>query len=288
MHKIAFIGAGNMASAMIGGIVKKNLFAPEEIVASARTKEKLDRLQAEYGIEVTTDNKECANAEMVFLCVKPVQLDGVIEEIREVLPSDSLVVSIAAGKKISYYEQMLSGTGKPGAEQPDAGQPGTVKSATTARKIIRCMPNTPALVGEGYTGVSANAAVTADELDKVLEIFRSFGQASVTDEKNMDAVVGISGSGPAYVYMFIDAMTKAGEALGLSHEYALESATQTVIGAAKMVCETGENPEILKQKVCSPGGTTIEAVKVLEERDLYGIVKEAVQACAAKSELMSR
>ncbi len=270
MYKVGLIGAGNMATAMIGGMVQNHLFRAEEIVASARTEEKLAKLHEKYGISVTTDNKVCADAEIVFLCVKPVRMADVLAEIAPVISEDTLVVSIAAGKKIAFYENGLAGeTGK-------------------KMKIVRCMPNTPALVGEGFTGVSVNEKVTGEEKERVLTILRSFGEASVVPESMMDAVVGISGSGPAYVYMFIDAMAKAGVAAGLERDYAIQSACKTVLGAAKMVQETGEDPEILKQKVCSPGGTTIEAVQVFENRDLYGVVKEAIDACIAKSEFMSK
>ncbi len=260
---IGFIGLGNMATAMIGGMLKKGVAEQGDIIGSARTEKTLEEVKQAYGIEVTDDNTVVARrADILFLAVKPALLQDVAEQIKGVINKDTLIVSIAAGRTL---EALYGAFGDKDL------------------KIIRCMPNTPALVLEGCTGVCAGENVAEEELNKVLHLLRAFGTASVVPERLMDVVVGISGSSPAYVFMFIEAMADAAVAAGMPREQAYGFAAQAVLGSAKMVLETGRHPGELKDMVCSPGGTTIQAVKVLEEKGLRATVMDAVEACIAKS-----
>lgn len=262
--KIGFIGAGNMAEAMIAGILKKGIIPATDIIASRRNKAALDVLKDKYGVEITTDNKEVAKAEIVVLAVKPQFMKDAIQEIKDVVTEEQIILSIAAGKTIAFMENEFGGT----------------------RKIVRCMPNTPALVLEGSTGVSHNKNVSDIELNRVLDILKSCGFAAVVDEKLMDAVVGISGSAPAYVFMFIEALADAGVAAGMPRKLAYEFAAQLVKGSATLMQETGKHPAELKDMVCSPGGTTIEAVKVLEDCGFRSAIMNAVDACVEKSKIL--
>lgn len=266
--KIGFIGLGNMASAMIAGILAKELVGPGEVIGSAKTKETVERVREQYKITTVSDNAQVAKeADILFLAVKPVFFSEIIEEIRESVRSETIVVSIAAGRDLAYLREAFG--------RPDI-------------KLIRCMPNTPALVLEGCTGVCAGQNIQPEDLDIVLELLNSFGKAIVIPERLMDVVIGVSGSSPAYVFMFIEAMADAAVAGGMPRKQAYEFAAQAVMGSAKMVLETGLHPGELKDMVCSPGGTTIEAVKVLEEKGLRAAVMDAVEACVKKSGDMSK
>jgi len=260
---IGFIGLGNMASAMIGGILQKGMAQPKDIIGAEKFAGAKEVAKEKFGIVIAENNCEAAQkADVLFLAVKPIFLQEVIEEIREVVRKETLVVSIAAGKNLQFYETMF-------------GRP--------ELKLIRCMPNTPALVLEGCTGVCAGANVTEEELELVVKLLGSFGKASVVPERLMDAVVGVSGSSPAYVFLFIEAMADAAVLAGMPRAQAYEFAAQAVMGSAKMVLETGKHPAELKDMVCSPGGTTIEAVKVLEEMGFRAAVMDAMEACIEKS-----
>lgn len=260
--KIGFIGLGNMASAMIGGMLQKGAARPEDIIGSARTAATCRRVAEQYGITTYSSNAEVAEqADILFLAVKPQFFPEVIGEIRENVRSQTLIVSIAAGKTLKEITGLFGG----------------------ARKILRCMPNTPALVLEGCTGVCAGDLVDEEELEEVLELLRSFGVAEAVPERLMDAVVGVSGSSPAYVFLFLEAMADGAVAAGMPRRQAYTFAAQAVLGSAKMLLETGKHPGELKDMVCSPGGTTIQAVKVLEEKGLRAAVMEAMEACVEKS-----
>lgn len=261
--KVGFIGLGNMATAMIGGILKEKRVAAADIIGSAKTSETKDKIKTRFDINIAKNNREVAErADILFLAVKPVFFQEVISEIRDVVKEDCLIVSIAPGKTLDYLREAF---GKSGC------------------RLIRCMPNTPALVLEGCTGVCVGENVTEEELEKVLILLRSFGMASVVPERLMDAVVGVSGSSPAYVFMFIEAMADQAVAAGMPRKQAYEFAAQSVLGSAKMVLETGIHPGELKDMVCSPGGTTIQAVKVLEEKGMRAAVMDAMEACMEKS-----
>ena len=264
--KIGFIGLGNMAGAMIGGMLGKKLVAAADITGSARTAATREKMAAKFGIRTVENNVQVAEeADILFLAVKPVFLAEVIAEVRGAVRQEALIVSIAAGRDLKYLKEAF-------------GRPGL--------KILRCMPNTPALVLEGCTGVCAGEEVSREELDRVVRLMEAFGRANVVPERLMDAVVGVSGSAPAYVFLFIEAMADAAVAEGMPRRQAYEFAAQAVLGSARMVLETGMHPGELKDMVCSPGGTTIQAVKVLEEKGLRGAVMDAVEACIEKSKSM--
>lgn len=264
--KIGFIGLGNMATAMIGGMLKKGLVEPQNVIGSSKTNATLSKIKERFNITAVLDNKLVAGeADVLFLAVKPLFLPEVIAEIKESVRTETLIVSIAAGRTLSYLKEAF-------------GRP--------ELKIVRCMPNTPALVLEGCTGVCAGDEVSSEDVEKVVKLAESFGRANVIPERLMDAVVGVSGSSPAYVFMFIEAMADAAVAAGMPRKQAYEFAAQAVLGSAKMVLETGLHPGELKDMVCSPGGTTIEAVKALEERQFRGTVMDAVEACIEKSKRM--
>lgn len=265
--KIGFIGCGNMGSAMTNGILSSGLCTADQITASAHTQATLDRLSAAYGIQVTSDNREIArDSDIIFLAVKPHMYKGIIKEIRDNVDEDKLIIAIAAGISHSKLEDYF---GKP-------------------VKIIRAMPNTPAMVLEAMSALSPNQLVTPEELDTVISVFESFGKAEVVPEALMDAVTGVSGSSPAYVYLFIEAMADAAVADGMPRAQAYKFAAQSVYGAAKMVLETGRHPGELKDAVCSPGGTTIAAVAKLEEEGLRNAVISAQRCCVEKSKKMGK
>lgn len=263
--KLGFIGCGNMAKAMIGGIISSKILGGEEIIASDSYAEGLAKANKELGINITSDNKEVAmNSQVIVLSVKPQYYDKVIKEVSPIIKDDTIIVTIAPGQSLEKLEGQF-------------GRP---------VKIVRTMPNTPALVGEGITGVCKNALVTEKELNHVCNILSGFGKAEVIEERMMDAVVAVSGSSPAYVFMFIEAMADAAVMEGMPRDKAYKFAAQAVYGSAKMVMETGKHPGELKDMVCSPGGTTIEAVRVLEEKGLRSSVIEAMKACTKKAREM--
>lgn len=265
MKKIGFIGAGNMAGAIIGGIVKSNLVKSENVIASAKTMANLERLQQEYNINVTLDSKEVVkNSDIVFMAVKPNIFDGVLEGVADLIDDKKIVVSIAAGKSIEAIENII------GAD----------------KKIVRTMPNTPALVNEGMSALCPNKNIEDEELKIVKDIFDSFGKSEVVGEYLIDAVIGVSGSSPAYVFMFIEAMADAGVKLGIPRAKAYKLAEQSILGSAKLALETGKHPGELKDSVCSPGGTTIDAVLELERNGFRNAVISAVEKCAEKSKTM--
>lgn len=260
--KIGFIGLGNMASAIIGGMLAKNMVSGADIIGADVSEAMRGKAAEKFGIEAVADNAVvAAKADVLFLAVKPIFLGEVIEGIRESVREETIIISIVAGRDLNYLQTAFGGK----------------------RKIVRCMPNTPALVLEGCTGVCANDAVNGEELELALKLLTSFGKASVVPERLMDAVVGVSGSAPAYVFMFIEAMADAAVLAGMPRAQAYEFAAQAVLGSAKLVLETGKHPGELKDMVCSPGGTTIEAVKVLEEKGFRAAVIDAVEACIEKS-----
>lgn len=263
--KLGFIGAGNMAQAIISGIINNGIFSKDEIIASAATKETITKVAEKYGIRTTLDNREAAKAGILFLAVKPAVYKHVIDEIKDVKADDGqIIITIAAGKSLEWVGNAFGGQ----------------------RKIIRTMPNTPALVGEGITAVCPNSSITEEELGMVLNLLRSFGKAEVVKESMMDAVVAVSGSSPAYVFMFIEAMADAAVAEGMPRKQAYQFAAQSVLGSARMLLETGKHPGELKDMVCSPAGTTIEAVRVLEKTGFRSSIMECMRECADKSRSM--
>lgn len=260
--KIGFIGLGNMASAIIGGILNRQILKPEDIIGADTFPAAAQKAKEGFDIGICKDNLETARqSDILFLAVKPVYLAEVIAQIKDSVKDNTVIVSIVAGKTIAWIEEEFGRT----------------------IKLVRCMPNTPALVGEGCTAMSPNTEVTAQEEAEVLRLLQAFGKAHKVPENLMDAVVGVSGSAPAYVFLFIEAMADAAVLAGMPRKQAYEFAAQAVLGSAKMVLETGKHPGELKDMVCSPAGTTIEAVKVLEEMGMRAAVMNAVEACVEKS-----
>ncbi|HCW80927.1 MAG TPA: pyrroline-5-carboxylate reductase [Ruminococcaceae bacterium] len=262
MKKIGFIGCGNMANAMISGILASGALKPAEIIASNHTLPKLKIAHKNFGIDVTPDNKKAASeSEILVLAVKPQICKDVIKEISSAVPENCIVVTLAAGMTIAQLEELF-------------GRP---------VKLIRAMPNTPALVREGMTALCPGKTVTPVELEQVRSLFESFGRAETVSENMMDAVTAVSGSSPAYVFMFIEAMADAAVMGGMPRNKAYTFAAQSVFGSAKMLLETGKHPGELKDMVCSPAGTTIEAVATLEKDNFRGAVIDAMQSCMKKS-----
>lgn len=266
--RYAFIGAGNMAKAMIGGILSSGLATPNCVLASNPSAPKLDALKEEFGIQTfQQDNAAAAvQADVLVLSVKPYLYETVIAEIRDVIQPETIVVMIAAGQTLAANETRFD---KP-------------------VKLVRVMPNTPALVGEAMSAVCFNANITPGDRNLVMAMLNSFGKAEEVPEKLMDAVTGVSGSSPAYVYLFIEAMADAAVLHGMPRKQAYTFAAQSVLGSAKMVLETGMHPGELKDNVCSPGGTTIEAVASLEANGLRAAVIDAIDTCVKKSQEMSK
>ncbi len=265
--KIGFIGGGNMGQAMMQGMLKAGLISPQDMIASARTQKTTDKLKQDLKINATRDNRKVVeNADIIFLAVKPNMFPTVIGEIKSLITEDKMIVSIAAGQSIQAIQEMF-------------GQP---------IKLVRAMPNTPALVGQAMSALCANQLVTPEELQEIQNLFESFGEAEQVPETLMDAVIGVSGSSPAYVYMFIEALADGAVAEGMPRAQAYKFAAQSVLGSAQMVLTTGEHPGALKDAVCSPGGTTIEAVATLEATGFRASIIEAERTCTAKSRDMTK
>jgi pyrroline-5-carboxylate reductase len=267
IRKIAFIGGGNMAEAIIRGLVRED--AGVGICVAEINPKRRDLLTTEFPrVRVVSDAAEAAQwGEVIILSVKPQQAAAALDLIEPVITVDKLVISIMAGIPCSKIEANLV----PGC------------------RVIRTMPNTPALIGAGATAVSGGRKATAEDLDCARQIFAMTGMAVAVDEKLMDAVTGLSGSGPAYVFTFIEALSDAGVKNGLPRDVATKLAAQTVLGAARMVVETGEHPTILKEKVTSPGGTTIAGLHALEVGSFRGVIMNAVEeACLKSKELAGK
>ncbi|MEC4184469.1 pyrroline-5-carboxylate reductase [Adlercreutzia sp. R21] len=269
--KIGFIGLGNMATAIIGGMLRDEVvvqgspLTAADIIGSAKT-ETTRAAQAEaFGITTTASNREvAAAADILVLAVKPVFFPEVIAEIREAVDDDTLVVSIAAGLTLERIAALFG-------------------RDTNAMRLIRCMPNTPALVNAGCTAVCPGPGATEADEAACVSLMESFGRAIVIPERLMDAASAVAGSSPAFVFMFIEALADGAVEAGMPRAQAYEFAASAVAGSAQLVLETGRHPGDLKDMVCSPGGTTIEGVKALESRAFRAAAMEAVKACVAKA-----
>lgn len=260
MAKIGFIGMGNMGYAILKGLLK--VYTPEDLIFTDVNQKRMEQVSEETGVAHTVDNGACAGqADYVILAVKPQYYPPVLKEIAPVVRKEQIVISIAPGITIDQLKEQL------GAD----------------KRIVRAMPNTPALLGEGMTGVCYDAALfSIEEKDTIRGIFQSFGRMEVVEERLINAVVCVSGSSPAYVYMFIEALADSAVKYGLPRDMAYRMAAQTLVGSAKMVLETGEHPGKLKDQVCSPGGTTIAGVSALEEYGFRNSVIKASDACYEK------
>lgn len=265
--KIAFIGAGKMATAIIKGLLKSGLFDKNHIIASEPNVDYAHKMEQELGIKFVHNNREAAaEADIILLAVKPFVVKDVLTEIEDRIDSSKLIISIAAGISSERIEEIL---------EKDA-------------RIIRVMPNTPALLGEGMSAVCKGKHSSDEDLETVMQILQSVGKVVKTEEKDIDAVTGVSGSGPAFYYYIIDEIAKAGEKLGLDYKTSLTLSAQTALGAAKMILESGVEPNQLITNVTTPGGTTAEGNKVLLESNISDILFETVQKTAQKSELMGK
>ena len=259
---IGFIGSGALASAMIGGIVKSGSPKAQKVMASDCSVEKLKQLEEMYAIQTTTDNQVVARfADILFLTVKPNLYAEVIAQIRDDVKQDGIIVTPALGQTLANVRRLF---GKD-------------------MKILRTMPNTPALVGEAMSALSPNEWISAGEMQELQAIFESFGKAEIISESLMDIVPGVSGSSPAYVFMFIEAMADAAVSEGMPRSQAYQFSAQAVLGAAKMVLETNLHPGQLKDQVCSPNGSTIAAICELERTGFRHAVISAVKACTQKA-----
>ena len=264
---IGFIGYGAMSQAMIGGVLKSNLVLPNKIMVSDIEEKNLDFAKKNYKILVSTNNIEIAKfADVIILAVNPNMYAAIIDEIKDSVKENAVIVTIAAGISIDF----------------------TQKAFNKNIKIVRTMPNTPVLVGEGMTAICPTALVNKADLEIVLMIFESFGKIEIIDENLMDVIPAISGSSPAYVYMLIEALADGGVLQGLPRDKAYKLAAQAVLGASKMVLETGTHPATLKDYVCTPGGSTIEAVAKLEEKGFRSAIISAMNSCTEKAIKMSK
>ncbi len=262
MSKLGFIGMGNMGYAMLKGTLKS--FVPSEIVFSDADAKRMETVSNETGVEAVTSNAECVHrTKYVVLAVKPQFFDIVLEDIIDVVTPSHVIISIAPGITIANIKEKLG----------------------SDIRVVRAMPNTPALVGEGMTGVCYEKNdFSVEEQDNIKKIFEAIGKMKIVSEKNMSAVTCASGSSPAYVYMFIEALADGCVMCGMSRNDAYEFVAQTVLGSAKMDLETKRHPGVLKDMVCSPSGTTIQAVKELEDAGFRSALIKATEACYKKSE----
>lgn len=266
MKKLSIIGGGNMGRAILGGVINSGILSPKDITVSDPYQPSLDLVKNEYGVNITTDSKEAVEfGDIIIFAVKPNIIGRVFSDISINLDNSKIIISIAAAISIEYIQDHLG----------------------YDKKIVRVMPNTPALVGEAMSAISPNKNIDDDDLEDVIKIFNSFGKAEIISESLMDTVVGVSGSSPAYVFMFIEAMADAAVLDGMPRAQAYKFAAQSVLGAAKMVLETGKHPGELKDMVCSPGGTTIVAVETLEKEGLRNAVIQGQKKCVQRSREMS-
>ena len=264
---IAFLGGGNMAEALIKGLLAAGTTAADHIMATDISSDRTAHLRKTYGIIIQNDTRAAAKeADVLLLCVKPQVMTGLLDEIAPAVDEGTLVISIAAGITISTIEKGLAGRAR----------------------VVRVMPNTPALVLAGAAALSGGTKATDADIALAKEIFSSVGMALVVEERLMDAVTGLSGSGPAYVFTIIEALTDAGVKAGLSRQLARDLSAQTVFGAAKMVLDTGEHPGRLKDRVTSPGGTTIAGLHELEKGKLRATIINAVEAATARSKELGK
>lgn len=264
---IGFIGSGNMGQAMIGGIIKSGLVESKNIIVCDLDENKLDFIKVEYKTQVTTDAvKLVKNSDIIFMSIKPNIYDVMLDQIKEYVTEEKLVIIIAPGYTLDRVGNVLG----------------------EKAKIVRAMPNTPALVGAGMAALCKNKNVTVSEMSFVKHLFESFGEAEEVNEYLFDSVIGVSGSSPAYVFMFIEALADGAVIGGMPRDKAYKFAAQAVLGSAKMVLETGKHPGELKDMVCSPGGTTIDAVAELEKEGFRHAVIQAVVKCMEKSKEMGK
>lgn len=260
--KIAFLGAGKMGEALAQGMISKGVVKVEDVIMSDIQKKRLEELSKKYGVARAKSNKEAVQkGDIVFICVKPQQLEPLLKEFEGFNFKDKLIVSIAAGVPIHKYYQ-----------------------AWGEVKVIRVMPNTPALVGWGMSALSPGRGVSSEEVEKVLNLLKAVGEAIVVEEKYMDIVTAISGSGPAYFFYFVESLIQAGVKAGLSREISSQLAINTLLGSGFLLKEAGKHPSELIDMVTSPGGTTAAALAAFEKNALRYAVLEGVEAAIQRAQ----
>jgi pyrroline-5-carboxylate reductase len=266
MMRLGIVGAGNMGEALLAGLIKAGLFEPAEVMVSDVREERLTHVAARYHVKTTRDNREVVReCETVVLAVKPPQVGEVLSETGDEFGTHHLLITMAAGIPISAVERKLP----------------------LPVPVIRVMPNTPAMVQETAAAIALGTHATPAHGDSAVLMFNAIGEAMVVDEGQMDAVTAVSGSGPAYVFLMVEALTKAGVAEGLSEDAARSLAVQTAYGASAMLSLTMEDAAELRKRVASPGGTTEAALKVLNEKRWSEILIEAVHAARVRAEEMA-
>ncbi|MEI7590504.1 MAG: pyrroline-5-carboxylate reductase [Deltaproteobacteria bacterium] len=265
--KVGVVGGGKMGTALISGLMAKKLLPSSAITISDIADERLNYLHDTYAVSVTTDNKKLVGEnDILIMAVKPQVMAKTLSDIAQLVDENKLLISIAAGLKIDFFESRL---------QKDA-------------RVIRVMPNTPAMIGEGITAIARGKNATDSDMDIARCIFEAVGKVVIVNEDSMDAVTGLSGSGPAYVFMMIEALADGGVLMGLSREIATQLATQTLIGSAKLLLETGKHPGDLKDMVTSPGGTTIAGIHALEKGKLRATLISAVEMATLRSKELGK
>lgn len=267
-YKLGIIGAGKIGEAILAGAFAKHLFAPEEVILSVRTESHRQDLETHYGVAVTLDNGAlAAESEIILLSVKPKAIVDIVNEISSRLKPGTLLISTAAGVPLEVIESRV---------------PGFVA-------VVRTMPNLAVSVGEGMTGISCGRNVSPEQIRIAEGLFGAVGRAVTLEESHMDAVTGLSGSGPAYIYIVIEALADGGVKMGLPRDVAIQLAAQTVLGAAKTVLETGEHPAKLKDQVTTPAGVTIDGILELEEGGLrVTLIKSVVKATERARQLLHK
>ncbi|MCL4457442.1 MAG: pyrroline-5-carboxylate reductase [Nitrospirae bacterium] len=259
---IGFIGGGNMAEALIKGMTSQGM---KDIIVSEPREDRRKYVEQTYGVKTTADNKEIASScSIIILAVKPQNMASALDEIKDGVTDDKTVVSIAAGITLSYLQSKLN-----------------------TKKLIRVMPNTPAIVQEGMSVMSLCECFSDKDIAMVREIFMSVGKVLTMPEKYMNAVTALSGSGPAFIALFVEAMIEGGVKMGINRSHAVELAVQTLLGTAKLL-DTGMSPEKLREMVTSPGGTTAAGLKVFEEKNIEDIVIDALHAAVRRAEELGR
>jgi pyrroline-5-carboxylate reductase len=264
--KLAVLGTGKLGGILLRAYLKQELFSPKRVTATVKHAEKAATMAKELGVSVTTENKNAVQGvDIVLLGVKPQVVGDVLKEIASELNEKTLVISVAASVPTSYIEQRLGG------KVP----------------VVRAMPNTPASVGCGMTGICRGAHAGAEHLETARALFNAVGRTVVVDEKNMDAVTGLSASGPAFAYIILESLAEAGVKVGLPRDVATLLAAQTMKGAASVVLETGDHPALLKDAVTTPAGCTIDGIMELEEGKLrVTLIKAVVKATSRAGELL--
>ena len=257
--KIGFIGTGNIATAIINGIVNSKTVSKDDIILTDINEEKRNEYE-NMGFKTVKTNIEVAKlCDYIFLTVKPQFYDDVLFEIKDY--GNKAYITVAPGITVAHIKKMLGEN----------------------TRVVRTMPNTPALVGEGVTAVAKGEGIPEEDFVFVLKLIGAFSEVFVMDEKYLDAIISVSGSSPAYSYMFIDAIAKSGEKQGIDYKTALIMAAKTVLGSAKLLLQSVDSPEILIDRVCSKGGTTIEAVNSLKEDGFYESIDKAMQKCTKRA-----